>query len=91
MILSRIYVKGLGGQLFISRYSPRGLEEKRHIRIRVALKKCVKLRKAKKPGAASVLVLELNDIQLGDPGLVVDAVLSELSKLQRVDIPDEPE
>ena len=80
---------GLDGKFFISRFVPNELEKKRCKRIRSALEaKCPKLKEARGNHKSSILVLESNDISLGNHIDIADAVIKELSK-RRDDIPDE--
>ncbi|MBW8041574.1 MAG: hypothetical protein FVQ85_16480 [Planctomycetes bacterium] len=75
------------GKFTIELVAPAELETKRRRRIKIALeKKCPKLSKAKGETRISVLLLELDDICLGDPIQTAKAVTEELSQN---DVPDE--
>jgi len=75
------------GRFSIVLVAPAELETKRRQRIKIALeKKCPKLSKAKGETRTSVLLLELDDICLGDPIQTAKAVTEELSQN---DVPDE--
>lgn len=80
---------GKDGEFFISFFSPENLEEERRVRIRKALDdKCPKLLAARGNDKTSVLVLEYNDISLGNYVDIGNVLVQELS-LRQNDIPDE--
>ena len=79
---------GNDGKLWIVLYAPKDLEEKRRQRINDALEgKCPKLYKARGVDKTSILVLELNDISLGNYTTVTKDVVQNLS--HRNDVPDD--
>jgi hypothetical protein len=80
--------EGNGGKFFIMLNCPEDVEAQRKERIKVAFEsKCPKLAKTKQDGDISVLLLELDDISLGNPMSVAQDVQEILPKQKY--IPDE--
>lgn len=66
--------------LLISRFAPDDLETKRQTRVQQAIdRKYRKLAREKAKGRESILILESNDIALGNSGVVGDAVAKALA------------
>ena len=66
---------------------PEALEELRAQRVKTALtRKCPKLARCRPDGYSTVLILESNDIQLANPGVIKDALAGAQSG--REDMPD---
>lgn len=79
----------LDGQFMIARAVPEDLESERRARIQTALAaKCPKLQSAKGSGFTSALVLESDDIALGNQVEIAEAVVVELHA-RHGDVPDE--
>lgn len=79
---------GADGKLRVTLIAPEKLEDERLKRIKRALEdKCPKLQAAKGDSRCSILLLESDDICLGDNIQISKSVLNSLEK--RTDIPDE--
>jgi hypothetical protein len=78
---------GRDGQVFVFRSVPEDLEEMRRERVDIALEaKCPKLADARADASESILVLESNDLALGNYSDIAAAVVAGLT--DRTDTPD---